>query len=395
MTTLKATLQKKIDDKTPKMIEMRRYLHQHPELSFEEEKTSQFIVDFYKGKDCDVKTNVGGYGVVVTIDSGKPGKTIALRADFDALPITEETGLEFTSKNPGCMHACGHDAHTSYMLTLADTLLEIKDQLVGKVVILHQPAEETPPGGAIAMIKDGCLEGVDNVLGVHLWSPIDTGDIHYCLGATMAGRSSFKVKFKGKGGHGAVPHEANDTIVAASQFVVAAQTIVSRRVSPFEMATLTIGNFDGRGSFNVIKDSVFIEGDVRSMDPATRELVAKEFKSILDGIAAMFRIEYELFYEHDYPVLMSDEALTSNVIHSIETAGIENLNEISLAQANPASEDFAYYSEVVPSSYIFVGAKPASGEFFPHHHPKFDINEDAMGIAAKAIGTATLDYLLG
>lgn len=157
------------------MIEIRRYLHQHPELSFKEEKTAQYIADFYKDKNVIIRTNVGGYGVVVTIEGGLAGKTVALRADFDGLPITEEADVPFKSSNPGVMHACGHDGHTAYLMILAEALIEIKDQLRGNVVILHQPAEETPPGGAIAMIEDGCLEGVDSIFGIHLMSPSVTG----------------------------------------------------------------------------------------------------------------------------------------------------------------------------------------------------------------------------
>ena len=195
-------LVQKLREKEDKMIEIRRYLHQHQELSFKEEATPKYIEEFYEGKDCTVETNVGPKGLKVTIDSGKPGKTLAIRADFDALPIQEDTGLSFSSKNEGVMHACGHDAHTAYMLILADTLIELKDQFTGKVIVIHQPAEEVPPGGAQAMIKDGVLDGVDHVLGVHVMSHMPAGKVLYGSGNVQTGRDIFKLKITGSGGHG-------------------------------------------------------------------------------------------------------------------------------------------------------------------------------------------------
>ncbi|MED3912680.1 amidohydrolase [Peribacillus simplex] len=382
----------KLEEKKERMIEIRRYLHQHPELSFKEEKTAQYIADFYKDKNVLIRTNVGGYGVVVTIEGGLAGKTVALRADFDGLPITEEANVPFKSINPGVMHACGHDGHTAYLMILAEALIEIKDQLRGNVVILHQPAEETPPGGAVAMIEDGCLEGVDSIFGIHLMSPSETGEVTYHAGEMQAGRSYFKVKIQGKGGHGAMPHTSNDSIVAASHFVVAAQTIVSRRVNPFDMATVTIGSFDGKGSFNVIKDSVELEGDVRTMSSEVRVTVEKEFKRILAGLSLEFDITYGLIYLHDYPVLVNDEAMTDLVVNGIKKAGIPEIKALVETRPMSGSEDFAYYLQKVPGSMFYVGAKPEDGPVYPHHHPKFVINEDSLIIAAKAMAAVVAEY---
>lgn len=202
-----------LEEKEGQMIQDRRWLHEHPELSFEEKETSEYIAKFYEGKDCQVERNIGGYGVKVTIDSGKTGKTLALRADFDALPIEEATGLPFASKNHGVMHACGHDANTAYMLSLADALIEMKSELTGKIIIIHQPAEEMPPGGAIQMIKNGILEGVDNVLGCHVMSKMQFGNIYYHEGPTQQARAKFIIKVQGTGCHGSSPHEANDAIL--------------------------------------------------------------------------------------------------------------------------------------------------------------------------------------
>ncbi|MCT4477967.1 amidohydrolase [Peribacillus frigoritolerans] len=385
-------LMQKLEEKKERMIEIRRYLHQHPELSFKEEKTAQYIADFYKDKNVIIRTNVGGYGVVVKIEGGLAGKTVALRADFDGLPIMEEADVPFKSVNPGVMHACGHDGHTAYLMILAEALIEMKDQLRGNVVILHQPAEETPPGGAIAMIEDGCLEGVDSIFGIHLMSPSVTGEVYYRSGEMQAGRSYFKVKIQGKGGHGSMPHTSNDSIVAASHFVVAAQTIVSRRINPFDMATVTIGSFDGKGSFNVIKDSVELEGDVRTMSSEVRAKVETEFKRILAGLAQEFDITYDLIYSHDYPVLVNDNAMTELVVNGIKKAGIPEIKALMETPPMSGSEDFAYYLQRIPGSMFYVGAKPENGPVYPHHHPKFDINEDSLIIAAKAMAAVVAEY---
>src|SRR5690625_3717114 len=261
---MKEQLMSMLKDRKDEMVEIRRYLHENPELSFEEENTAKYIADFYAGKDVEVETNVGnGYGIIVTIRGARPGKTIGLRADFDALPIVEETDVPFKSKNEGVMHACGHDGHTAYLLILADCLIQLKEFISGTIKIVHQHAEETPPGGAKSIMESGVLDDVDQIYGIHLFPTHPAGFVGYRKGYLMAGRSFFNLTVQGKGGHGSSPHMANDSIVAASHFVTAVQTVISRRINPFEMGVVTIGSFDGKGSFNVIKDSVKLEGDVR------------------------------------------------------------------------------------------------------------------------------------
>lgn len=266
-------ISKEIDDRFDEMVDIRRKIHQNAELSFREVETARFVEDFYKDKDVEITSHMGGNGLRVVIDTGRPGKTIALRADFDALPITEETGLSFASKNEGVMHACGHDAHTAYLMVLADIIREKKEKLAGKIVIIHQHTEEVPPGGAKGMIDAGVLDEVDNVFGIHVMSAMDYGTVQYHKGNTQTGRAMFKIKFKGKSGHGSMPHLSNDSIVAASHIVTAVQTVVSRRLSPYEVGVVTIGSFDGKGSFNIIKDSVTIEGDVRAMADETKKTI--------------------------------------------------------------------------------------------------------------------------
>ena len=390
-------LMNKLDEKKDRIIEIRRYLHEHPELSFHEEETSKYIADFYKEVPVDsVETNFGGQrGIVVTIKGSQPGKTIAIRADFDALPIKEETGLPFASKNEGVMHACGHDGHTAYMLVLAETLAELKDQLKGTIRVIHQPAEEAPPGGAIGMIKAGVLKNVDAIIGIHVMSTMKTGNIYYRSGNTQTGRSYFKLIVQGKGGHGSSPHMANDAIVAASSFVMNLQTIVSRRINPFDTASLTIGNFDGKGTFNVIKDAVTLEGDVRTMSPETRDIIETQVHAFAEGLEKSFGVKSILEYTNDYPVLYNDPEVTEHVSEALKQASIPEVEEVLETEPQPPSEDFAYYLQEVPGCFFYVGAAPEDGEAYPHHHPKFVIDEKCLIISAKAMATVVASYCDG
>ncbi|MEO1768860.1 M20 family metallopeptidase [Candidatus Enterococcus ferrettii] len=394
MTQLKEKIFQRINERKDEMIQLRRHFHQYPELSFHETKTAQTIAEFYQGKDCEVHTQVGGgNGIWVDITGGKPGKHLAIRADFDALPIQEETNLPFASKIPGVMHACGHDGHTAYMMILADTLIEFKDELPGTIRILHQPAEEVPPGGAQTMIKAGCLEGIDNVLGIHVMSTMDVGKVFYHEGAVHTGRATFSIKMHGKGGHGSAPQDANDAIVAAAQFVTSVQTIVSRRISPFDNATVTIGSFDGKGSANVIKETVELQGDVRMMNENLRPVIEKEFKQILDGICQAFNITYELNYLNDYPVCMNDPKMTQLVKNAVTEAKIPEVEGVEDSGPQTASEDFSYYALERPSCFFFVGAHEKGTPIYPHHNPNFQIDEDCLPIAAKSMASAVLAYL--
>jgi amidohydrolase len=376
------------------IIEIRRYLHEHPELSFEEESTSKYIEEFYKGKDVKVETNVGGgYGIIVTITGGKPGKTIGLRADFDALPIFEETDVPFKSKNPGVMHACGHDGHTAYLLVLADCLIQLKDEIPGTIKIIHQPAEEVPPGGAIGIIESGLLDDLDHIFGIHLLPLGPSGVVGYNSGYVFPGRAYFKLKIQGVGGHGSSPHLANDAIVAGSYFVTAIQTIVSRRLNPFDMGVITIGSFNGNGTFNVIKDSVEIEGDVRAMTEETRKLIEQEIHRIAKGIEVEFDVTCELTYTPDYPPLYNDPEVTEMVATCLRNAKDKDITDIKEFPKMAPSEDFAHYAKKFPACFFYICCTPKGVEkpYF-NHHPKFDIDEDALLVAAKAVGQVVCGY---
>lgn len=383
-----------LQERKDEITQIRRHLHEHPELSFHETETAKYIQDFYKGKGVEVTTEVGnGHAVVVTIKGGKPGKTIALRADFDALPIEEQTDLPFKSKNPGVMHACGHDGHTAYLLVLADCLIQLKENIPGTIKIVHQHAEETPPGGAKSVVESGILDDVDQIFGVHVFPFGESGQVYYHSGYAMAGRTYFKLKIQGVGGHGSSPHMANDAIVAGAYFVTAIQTVVSRRLNPFDTGVITIGSFDGKGSFNVIKDAVELEGDVRYMNTENRDKLDAEIHRIVAGIEAMFGVSVELTYTNDYPPLYNDPAVTEQVVASLQKGLGEYLTDISMYDMLSGSEDFAYYLQKIPGVFFYIGAKPKNT---PHayfnHHPKFDIDEDALLVAAKSVADVVLDY---
>jgi len=384
-----------LEEREDEMIDIRRYLHEHPELSFKEEKTAAYITDFYQGKAVEVETNVGnGYGIIVTIKGASPGKTIGLRADFDALPIHEEADVPFKSRNEGVMHACGHDAHTAYLLVLADCLIKLKDKISGTIKIIHQHAEEQPPGGAKSIVESGKLDDVDAVFGIHVLPMAPAGTVGYHSGCAFNGRTYFKLKIQGTGGHGSSPHKANDAIVAGSYFVTAVQTVASRRVNPISSGVVTVGSFDGKGTFNVIKDSIELEGDIRYSDSETQEVISEEIHRIVGGIETLFGVTCELTYTPDYPPLYNNPELTVFVAEALKGVKDKEITEVKEFPKMAPSDDFAYYLEEIPGSYFFIGCTPKGVEqpYF-NHHPKFDFDEDALLVAAKAVGHVACAYL--
>ena len=385
---MKEKLFEKLTNSYEDMVVMRRYLHMNPELSFKEEKTAKYIVDFYADLGVDVRSGVGGNGVVARIKGGRPGKTVALRADFDALPIQDEKDVPYKSTVPGVMHACGHDGHTATLLQLAKAIFEMQEELAGDYVFIHQHAEEFAPGGAKPMIEDGCLDGVDVIFGTHLWSLTDIGTIEYLTGPTMAAADRFDITVQGAGGHGAAPHQTKDAIAIGAQLVTNLQQIVSRRVNPTESAVLSVGSFVADNAFNVIADSAIIGGTVRTFDPEIRDLMELEMKRVVDGTALANDCKINFVYERGYPALVNhkDETMFLKSVAE-KIPGVENVVE---TKPQMGGEDFAYYVEKVPGTFFFTGARPDNP--FPHHHPKFDFDENAMLIAAKVLGAAALDY---
>jgi amidohydrolase len=362
------------------MINIRRYLHQHPELSFHEAKTADYICQYYDQLGIDYKRHIGGHGVVATIKGTKPGKTIALRADFDALPIQDQKDTPYKSTVPGVMHACGHDGHTATLLVTAKILHQQKESLSGKIVLIHQPAEEVAPGGAAPMIKDGALEGVDYVFGTHLWASLPVGTIHTATGDFMAGADRFTIEVNGVGGHGAMPHDTKDAVVIASALVTECQTIVSRRIDPLDTAVLSIGKFEAGDAFNIIAGKATLEGTVRTFSPEVQTQIIQEMTAIIESFETRYGITIDFDYMKGYPPVVNHEAEAKRVIDIAKE--IPGVTDASFTRPSMTGEDFSYYLLEKPGAFFFTGAR-TDGPFYPHHHPKFDFNEQAMRIASN------------
>ncbi|WNC13490.1 amidohydrolase [Brevibacillus brevis] len=377
----------------PQMIGWRRHLHQYPELSFQEEKTPAFIAEILRELKFDeVRTGVGGRGVVGVLRGGRPGATVALRADFDALPIQDLKEVEYKSKVPGVMHACGHDGHTSQLLGLASVLAPRRDQFAGEIRFLFQHAEEESPGGAMQLVADGAVDGVDAIFGVHLWSMLPVGKVFISPGPIMANTDDFVIEIQGRGGHGAVPEETVDSIVIGSQIVGSLQTIASRNISPLASVVVTVGTFNGGDNNNIIADSCRLTGTVRTFLPDVRDRAEQRLAEIAEGTAAMLGGRAVVRYERGYPAVINGEKEAAIA----REAAIEAFGESRVEPMKPlmGGEDFSYYLEKVPGAYLFVGAgNPDKLATYPHHHPRFDIDEDAMLVAGELLGRTALRYL--
>lgn len=359
------------------MVEIRRHLHMYPELSFKEVNTPKLIADKLRSFGIDVKENVGGNGVVGYLKGAFDGPTIALRADFDALPIQDEKDVSYKSKIDGVSHACGHDIHTAALLGIAKALSEARDALHGNVVFIHQFAEEVVPGGAKAMVEAGCLDGVDYVYGAHVSSWSELGTVLFCEGYAMAAADFFELTIQGKGGHGASPHETIDPIVAAAQFVFGVQPIVSRNTDPIESAVITIGKIESGTVGNVIPDKAYLTGTVRTFNPDVRNLVEHKLNNLCRAIEIQYDAKLDFTYIRGYDAVYNHPAETVALREAVSI----NLPELQAVNVPPrmGAEDFTYYLQKKPGTFFFVGGGNKSiHAVYPHHHPKFDVDEQSM-----------------
>ncbi|MCW1929640.1 amidohydrolase [Bhargavaea beijingensis] len=371
------------------MTEIRRHLHQYPELSHQEVETPKLIADYYRALGLDVRTEVGGRGVVATFRVEEPAKTIAFRADFDALPVQDEKDVPYKSKNPGVTHACGHDGHTAALLGFAKSLVENKVRIRHNVVLIHQFGEELYPGGAMAMIEDGCLENVDAIYGCHLQSMMPAGKMYYREGFIQAAVDTFEITVSGKGGHGAVPHEAVDPIVVASHIVTALQTIVSRNTDPLEQLVVSVGSIHSGDANNVIPGEAIMTGTIRSYAPETRKMAREKLEKIASRVADALDAYAEVELESGYDALWNHPEETAIVKKAMESV-FDRENVLETPPVMPG-EDFSYYTQHVPGSFFFAGARP-EGEAYPHHHAKFDFDESAMLNTAKTFMAIVHQY---
>lgn len=384
------TLYNKLKQLKPELIDIRRNLHMYPELSNHEEKTPKMIADFLENVGIDVKRNVGGNGVVGYLRGDKEGKTIALRADFDALPIQDEKDVPYKSRIDGVSHACGHDVHTAALLGVAQVLSEHVSDLHGTVVFIHQFAEEVAPGGATRMIEAGCLEGVEAIYGSHVWSENDVGEILFIEGPAMAASDTFKIKVRGKGGHGALPHEAIDPIVSICQLVINMQQIISRKVDPIESAVLSVGSIHSGKAQNVIPNFATITGTIRTFNDDIRKNIKKELEQMCSALDLQNDVNTTLDYMYGHTSLYNNADKT----RELKKTTLELLSNHDVKDRPPlmVAEDFSFYLKKVPGTFFFVGGKnPSLQAVYPHHHSKFNVDEEAITTIGKVFFNALLN----
>ena len=371
----------------------RRSLHQIPELGFEEVKTAAFIARELENMGLAPKCGIVGTGITASLSFARPGPTIMLRADMDALPVQEETGLSFASQHPGKMHACGHDGHVAMLLGAAQCLVWLSktkeaEHLCGKVLFLFQPAEEAP-GGALPMIEAGVLQGVDFCLGSHIWPEIPEGTVGVRKGPLMAAVDRFDITLRGRGGHGSQPHLVPDVLDAAAQLTAALQHVVSRRVNPVLPAVLTVGCLQAGHTYNVIPETARIMGCTRAFHPEVCKAWQGYIQEITEGICQSKAVSFDLLYQPGHGAVNNDEAITALVAKAASLAvGDENVVEPELSLAG---EDFSCYQDVIPGCMFFVGAGTPDGK--PLHSPHFAFNEQVLLNGTKVFSLAALEIL--
>jgi len=384
-----------VDGIKDKLMEIRADFHNHPELSFKEERTSQIVAEALREMGLDeVDTGIAKTGVVGLLRGGAPGKTFALRADMDALPIQEENDVPYKSQNDGVMHACGHDVHTTAVLGAAMILASMRDKLKGNVKFIFQPAEEVA-GGAKIMVEEGVLEKppkVDAIIGAHVWPELDAGTIGVKAGPSMAAMDKFEIVVTGPGGHGAKPHLTSDPVVAAAQIINALQTIVSRSIDPIRSAVLSVCMIQGGHAFNIIPREVRMVGTVRTLNEDVKTMLIAKVKSILKGISEAMGVEYEFNYLDGSPALVNDPGM----IELVEKAGAAIVGSENIHQLEPSmgGEDFTYFVKAVPGAMFNVGSRDEkAGLTSQLHRPTFDVNAKTLTTGVAMLCQTALMYL--
>ncbi|MBC1669560.1 amidohydrolase [Listeria welshimeri] len=385
------TIKQTILNKEEEMIAFRRDLHMHPELQWQEFRTTDQVA-----KELDKlgipyrRTNPTG--LIADLKGGKPGKTVALRADMDALPVQElNQDLSYKSTEDSKMHACGHDSHTSMLLTAAKALVEVKDELAGTVRFIFQPSEENAEG-AKEMVAQGAMEGVDHVFGIHIWSQTPSGKISCVVGSSFASADIIEIDFKGQGGHGAMPHDTIDAAIIASSFVMNLQAIVSRETNPLDPVVVTIGKMEVGTRFNVIAENAHLEGTLRCFNNTTRAKVAKSIEQYAKKTAAIYGGTAEMIYKQGTQPVINDEKSALLVQKTIT----ESFGEDALYFEPPTTggEDFSYFQDEASGSFALVGSgNPAKDTEWAHHHGRFNIDESAMKNGAELYAQFAYNYL--
>ena len=374
------------------VIGWRRHLHQHPEVAFHEERTAAFVAETLASfGDLEV-TRPTPTSVVARLTGSRPGPVLAMRADIDALPIEEKNSHDFVSRHQGVMHACGHDGHTSMLLGAAKVLCGRRDQLGGEVRFVFQHAEELNPGGAEELVKAGVMNGVDVIIGAHLWLPMPYGQVGVRSGALMASPDNFTITITGSGGHAAIPHETTDSIAIAAQVITNLQHIVARNVDPLASAVVSVTRIAGGTTYNVIPGQVELAGTVRTFDPALRARMPELMKRVVAGITAAHGATFAFEWDAGYRPVINDEKASDLLRRAVTRA----LGEKALVEATPTmgGEDFSAYQQEVPGSFFFIGARNEErGITNPHHHECFDLDERALDSGTRIFVAAAMEML--
>jgi amidohydrolase len=389
-------LKSDIDELVPDMVALRRDLHEHPELAFEEVRTSGIVAQRLRALGLEVQTGVAKTGVVGLLRGGAnkgDARTIAIRADMDALPIHEQNDIDYRSTIDGKMHACGHDGHTSIALAVADILSKRRDELTGNVKFVFQPAEEMI-GGAEPMIEEGAMEGVDGIIGLHLISDYPVGRVGVRSGSIFASADKFVMTIKGRGGHAAMPEASVDPIVIGAYIITALQTLISRETSPFSPAVITIGRVIAGTAFNIIPETAELQGTMRAFNKEHREKLVRRITEVASGVASAMGATCHIDFIDGCPPCVNDAAMTE-VVHkaAVESVGNGKVDDGDVVLTT-GSDDMACFLNAVPGCYFIVGANnPAKGADFPHHHPHFNVDEDAMPVGVEVLTRAALEFL--
>ncbi len=383
-------IKERVREHSDLISKLRRDLHRIPETAYTEKKTSRYVADYLKNLGLEIKTGIARYGVVGSLEGGSPGKTLMIRSDMDALEIEEKTGLAFASTHEGVMHACGHDAHMSMVLTAATILNGIKGQLKGTIKFLFQPAEEGP-GGAEAMIREGVMENphVDYAVGCHVWPDIPEGTIGVRPGPLMAAMDRFDLKIIGKGGHGAMPHQCVDALEVGCQVVNALQRVVSRQMDPVSPAVVTVGSFHAGEAFNVIPGTALMCGTARTFDRVVWKRFPQQIERIVRGVCESMGASYELRYEHGFPPLINDAEM-ARVVSECATAVVEKEKVLEPAPTM-GGEDMALFLEKAKGCFFFLGVGREGCA--PLHNPGFDFNEKTLSSGVEAYCRIALKLL--
>jgi len=384
-------IRSEIKDIEKNIIDWRRDFHQYPELGFDEHRTSKIIGETLKEMGLAPQMNVGKTGVIADLTFGQ-GPTIGLRADMDALPMQETSGLDFSSKHDGVMHACGHDGHMAMLLGTAKVLTQNRNSFNGTVRFIFQPAEEGA-GGARYMIEDGCLDGVDEIYGIHVWNYQPVGEVGITDGPVLAAADMFEINIKGIGGHGAAPQGTVDAVVVSSHLVQALQTIVSRNTNPLESTVVTIGTINGGHNFNIIADEVTLSGTARAYTEENRNLIKTRMAEIIDGAAKTFGAEISFDYEDGYPPTINHTDPVNKVLKAAERVVGE---KAGMPYLSMGGEDFSYYLQKIPGCFFFVGSAPNDQKLFetPHHCSHFTMDERAL-LVGPSIYLNLVDDIFG